>query len=199
MHNEDLDPNDIAFKELGNLQEKIVFFLAENAENHKQAIQKGIEHPDDQYGSVKKAVDMLEKLGYIKAKKTLSQKKVPIKNYECTELGVFYALARNSNANILKILDGYDQVEFCKPFKALYNVWGHDQFALFLRDMGDFLPMVRKNGVELAVPYLLMKIARQMENVDLKTRKKNVREALKQFPHTKQLIEELRKNIDDVL
>ena len=200
MSHEDLNADDIIFKELGSLQEKVVFFLAENPENHKQAIQKGIEHPAEQYGSVKKAVDKLEELGFIKSKKTLSQKKVEIKNYECTELGIFYALARNSCANILKILDGYEsRVEFCKSFRALFNVWGHDHFARFLRDLSEFLPMVRKNGVELAVPYLLMKITRQMQSLDRKTRKKNVRAVLKQYPHTKQMLKEWRKNIDEVL
>ena len=174
--------------------------MAENSENHKQAIQKGIEYPDDQYGSVKKAVDKLEELGYIKSKQTLSQKKVEIKEYECTELGVFYALARNPNANTLRILEGYEsRIEFCKSFKALYNVWGHDHFAMFLRDIGEFLPMVRKKGVEVAVPYLLMKIMRQTRSLDKKTRKKNVRAVFKQYPHTKQMLKEWRKNIDEVL
>jgi hypothetical protein len=70
---------------------------------------------------------------------------------------------------------------------------------MFLRDLGEFLPIVRKNGVDFAIPYLLMKITRQMQSVDWKTRKKNVRVALEQFPHTKQMLKELRKNIDDVL
>ena len=142
----------------------------------------------------------MEELGYIKSKKILSQKKVKIKNYESTELGVFYTLARNPNANILKILDGYEnRVEFCKSFRALYNVWGHDQFTMFLRDMGEFLPMVRKNGIELAVPYMLMKISKQMLSLDWKTRKKNIKEALKQYPHTKKMLKEMRKNIDEIL
>ena len=175
MPYKNLDPDNIVFKELGSLQEKVVFFLAENPENHKQAILKGIEHPAEQYGSVKKAVDKLEELGYIKSKKALSKKNLKIKIYKCTELGVFYALARNSSANILKILEGYkSEVKFCKPFSALYNVWGHEFFTVFLRDMGEFLPMVRKNGVELAVPFMLMKIMKQMESIDWKIRKKNV-------------------------
>ena len=200
MSRKNLNADNIAFKELGSLQEKVVFFLAENPENHKQTIQKGIKHPAEQYGSVKKAVDKLEELGYIKSKKAMSQKKVEIKNYECTELGVFYAFARNPNANIPKILDGYEsRVEFCKSFRALYNVWGHDNFTMFLRDLGEFLPMVRKHGVELAVPYLLMKILKQMQNIDWKTRKKIVSEALKQFPKNKQMLKDLRKNINEVL
>jgi DNA-binding PadR family transcriptional regulator len=195
-----LNPDDIAFKELGSLQEKVVFFLAENPENHKQAIQKGIEHPNDQYGSVLKAVDAVEKLGYIEFQKTQSQKNVEIKVYKCTELGIFYALARNRSANIVKIFDSYEtQVEFCRPFRTLYDVWGHDHFALFLRNLGEFLPMAQKNGVEQAVPYLLMKLVQQAQSVDPKTRKKNVKEVLKQFPKANQTLKDWRKNIDDVL
>lgn len=200
MPSTDLNPDDIAFKELGSLQEKVVFFLAENPHNHKQAIQKGIEHPSEQYGSVLKAVDAVEKLGYIESKKALSQKKVEIKEYRCTELGVFYSLARNRHADIAKILDSYgDQVEFCKPFRALYNTWGNEHFALFLRNLGEFLPMVQRNGVEQAVPYVLMKMVQLAQTVDPKTRRKNVKETLKQFPKTKKMLQEWRKNIDEVL
>ena len=149
--------NEIIFKELGSLQEKVLFFLAENPENHKQAIQQGIQYPSEQYGSVLKAVDTLEKSDYIKSKEIKSQKNVKIKIYNCTELGVFYALTRNSDANILKILDTHkDKIEFCKQFRAIYDVWGHDHFAMFVKDMSEFLPMVQKNGVEQASPYLMM-------------------------------------------
>ena len=37
--------DEIIFKESGSLQEKVLFFLAENPDNHKQSIQHGIEHP----------------------------------------------------------------------------------------------------------------------------------------------------------
>ena len=76
--------DDIIFKELGSLQEKALFFLAENPENHKQEIQQGISHPTDQYASIKNAVDMLEKFGYLESKKIASQKNVQIKIYHCT-------------------------------------------------------------------------------------------------------------------
>jgi hypothetical protein len=188
------------FKELGSLQEKVLFYLAENPENHKQAIQKGIQHPAEQYGSVLKAVDTLEKLGFIESKKMPSQKNVQIKIYSCTDLGVFYTFAKNPSPNIPKILDAYkSRVDFCKPFQGLYDVWGHDHFVMFLKDIGEFLPMVHKNGVEQAAPYLLMKIAKQMQNIDPETRKKNVKEAMKQFPHTKQMLKEMQKNINELL
>jgi DNA-binding PadR family transcriptional regulator len=198
--NEKISGNEVIFKELGSLQEKVLFFLAENPENHKQAIQQGIQHPSEQYGSVLKAVDTLEKLEFLESKEIKSQKNVQIKIYNCTELGVFYALTRNSDANILKVLDAYkSRIEFCKSFQALYDVWGHDHFAMFLRDMGEFLPMVQKNGVELAMPYLFLKIAKQMQSLDPKTKKKNVKEALKQYPQTKQMLKEIQKNINELL
>lgn len=59
--------------------------------------------------------------------------------------------------------------------------------------------MVQKNGIELAIPYLLMKIAKQMQNIDPKTRKKNVKEAIKQFPQSKQMPKEWQKNINELL
>jgi DNA-binding PadR family transcriptional regulator len=83
------------FKELGSLQEKVLFSVTENPQNHKQAIQQGIKHSAEQYGSVLKAVDAFEKLGFVESKKTSSQKKVQIKIYSCTDSGIFYALAKN--------------------------------------------------------------------------------------------------------
>jgi DNA-binding PadR family transcriptional regulator len=190
----------MTFKELGSLQEKALFYLAENPDNHKQGIQQGIEHPSDQYGSVLKAVDALEKMGYIQSKKGKSQKQVKIKIYDCTEFGVFYALTRNPSANITKILDMYkSKVEFCQSFLQLYKVWGHDYFTMYLRDAGDFLPMVQKNGVDQALPFFLMKILKQMKSIDPETRNKNAREALKIFPETKKMLEELKRNINEIL
>ena len=60
--------DEIIFKELGCLQEKVLFYLAENPEKHKKGIQQGISHPADQYGSIKNAVDALEKIGFIESK-----------------------------------------------------------------------------------------------------------------------------------
>ena len=190
----------IIFKQLGSLQEKVLFYLAENPKNHKQAIQQGINHPADQYSSVLNAVNALEKLGYIESEKATSEKNVKIKIYRCTDLGIFYSLTKNSFANIPKVLDKCkERIDFCNSFRALYDVWGHDQFALFLKNIGEFLPMVQKNGVEQAVPYLLMKMIEQTHSIDPKRRKRNVKEALKQFPQTKQMLKEWRKNIDEVL
>ena len=194
------ESDDIIFKELGSLQEKVLFYLAENPEHHKQGILQGILHPTEQYGSIVKAVDALEKFSFIQSKDAISQKNLKIKIYYCTESGVFYALTKNSSANVLKILDAYkNSVDFCKSFRQLYEVWGHDHFIMYLRDIGDFLPIVQKNGMDVAMPYLLMKILKQMQNIDTKTRKRNAKEALRLFPQSKQLLREWRNNLDELL
>jgi len=59
--------------------------------------------------------------------------------------------------------------------------------------------MVQKNGIEQAAPYLLMKFAKLMQALDNKTKQKNVRAAMQQFPHTKQMLKEMQENINDLL
>ena len=70
---------------------------------------------------------------------------------------------------------------------------------MFLRDIGEFLPIVQKSGMDVAMPYLLMKILKQMKSITPEERKRNAKEALKLFPETKQMLKELQKNINDVL
>ena len=196
----DKNSKDIIFKELGSLQERVLFFLAENQDNHKQAIQQGIQHPSDQYGSVSNAVDALEKLDFLEAKEGLSQKKVKIKIYRCTESGVFYALTRNPSGNVVKILESHQsRIDFCKSLRPLYEVWGHEHFQMYLNDVAAFLPLIQKEGLEAAKPYLLMRIMKEMKNIDPETRRKNVKEALRLFPEMRQNLKELQKNIEDVL
>ena len=194
------ESDDIIFKELGSLQEKVLFYLAENPENHKQGILQGIAHPAEQYGSIVKAVDALEKFGYIKSKEATSQKNVKIKIYYCTESGVFYALTKNQSADVLKILDAYKStVQFCSSFRQLYSAWGQEHFIMFLRDIGYVLPIIQKNGMDVAMPVLLMKILEQMKSIDQKTRKKNAKEAMKLFPESKTWLKEWKKNLDELL
>lgn len=185
---------------MGSLQQKSLYFLAENPENHKQAIQQGINHPADQYGSVSKAVDSLEQSGFIISRETRSQKNNKIKLFRCTDEGVLYALARNPSCNILKVLDSYkEKMEFCKQFRALYNVWGQKHMTLFLKELGEFLPMVHSKGFDYATPYLLIKFAKLQKTLDPKTKKNNVKEAMSQFPKTKKMLKEMQKNINDLL
>jgi len=192
--------DEIIFKELGSLQEKVLFFLAQNPENHKQGIQQGINHPALQYGSVSNAVDALQTLGFIMPKDAVSKKNVKIKTYSCTESGVFYALARNPSANSVKILEAYkSKVSWCKSLRQLYDVWGHDHFMAYFRDVGDVLPIIQKKGFSEALPYLFFKAAKLTHSIDKKTRNRNAKEALKLFPENKEMLKEWRKNIDEVL
>jgi DNA-binding PadR family transcriptional regulator len=174
--------------------------LAENPENHKQGIQQGINHPAEQYGSVSKAVDALEKFGFIAAIEGVSQKNLKIKIYSCTESGVFYALTRNASAKPVEILEAYkNKVSWCKSLRQLYDVWGHDHFMAYFRDVGDILPIIQKKGVAEAMPYMFFKAVKLTHSIDKKTRNKNVKEALKLFPENKEMLKEWRKNIDEVL
>jgi DNA-binding PadR family transcriptional regulator len=194
------EKDNIVFKELGSLQEKTLFFLAENPENHKQGIQQGINHPAEQYGSVSKAVDALEKFGFIAAIEGVSQKNQIIKIYSCTESGVFYVLTRNSSAKPVEILEAYKtKVSWCKSLRQLYDVWGHDHFMAYFRDVGDILPIIQKKGVAEAMPYMFFKAVKLTHSIDKKRRNRNVKEALKLFPENKEMLKEWRKNIDEVL
>jgi DNA-binding PadR family transcriptional regulator len=192
--------DNIVFKELGSLQEKILFFLAENPENHKQGIQQGINHPADQYGSVSKAVDSLETHGFVVPKDAVSQKNVRIKTYSCTESAIFYALTRNPSANPVKIFEAYkNKVSWCESLRQLYDIWGRDHFMAYFRDVGDVLPIIQKKGFSEALPYLFFKAVELTHSIDKRARNRNVREALKLFPENKEMLKEWRKNIDEVL
>jgi glyceraldehyde-3-phosphate dehydrogenase/erythrose-4-phosphate dehydrogenase len=70
---------------------------------------------------------------------------------------------------------------------------------MFLRDLGEFLPMLKNHGVEFAVPYLLLKVAKQMQTLDKKTKNRNVKAILKQYPHYRDMLKEMRKNLDEIL
>ncbi len=111
-----------------------------------------------------------------------------------------HSSARNPTGDISRIFRvNEEQVEFCKQFKALYEVWGRDHFVMFLKDLGEFLPMVHNKGIDYATPYLLMKIAQQMQSIDQKTRTKNVKAAMKEFPETKKMFKEMKKNLDGLV
>jgi hypothetical protein len=71
--------------------------------------------------------------------------------------------------------------------------------TMFLKDMGEFLPMVHTKGIEYAIPYLLVKFAKQQQTLDPKTKKKNVKEAIKIYPKNKQMLREMQDNIKELL
>ena len=142
---------------------------------------------------------MLTDIGFIEFKDGISQKKVKIKIYYCTESGVFYALTHSSD-NILEVLDAYkSRVKFCKAFRQLYTVWGKEHFAMYLKDVGKFLPVIRKDGTEVAMPHLFMLILDEIKKIDPKDRKRNAKEALKLFPETKKMLKEWKNNLDELV
>ena len=42
---------------------------------------------------------------------------------------------------------------------------------MFLKEIGEFLPMVHSKGLDYATPYLLMKFAKQPQTLDQGTKK----------------------------
>jgi hypothetical protein len=194
------DSNLMELKELGSLQQKIVFYIAENPESHKQEIQQGINHPAEQYGSIVKGVKVLEKLKYIQSDEGISQKNVKIKLYSCTNLGVFYSLAKNNIADIKKILrSNKNRVKFCEPLMEFYELIGHDYFSIYFKDAADVLPIVQREGFEAALPYLLMKAIKNEQIIDPEIRDKNAKIALKVSPETRVIFDDLRKKLNEIL
>ena len=139
-------------------------------------------------------------ISFVVPKDAVSQKNVRIKTYSCTESGIFYALTRDPSANPVKIFDAYkSEVSWCKSLRQLYDVWGHDHFMAYFRDVGDVLPLIQKKGFAEALPYMFFKAVKLTHSIDKKTRNRNVKEALKLFPENKEVLKEWRKNIDEVL
>lgn len=192
--------NNESMKELGSLQKKILFFLSENPNNNTQAIQRGIEYPDAQYPNILKDVKTLKKSKLVKSRKGKSMKNVSIDIYSCTEEGAFYALARNPNVNVLDVLDAYkDQYNLYKSFRALYDVFGRGRFVRFIRIVNEFLPMVQKDGLQKALPFLFMKFTTEAKDEDPIERKRFAREMMKLFPQTKQTMKEWAKSMNEVV
>ena len=193
------EPNKLQIKELGTLQERILFFLSENPDTNKQAIQKGISHPLDQYASILNAVNALQKMGYIQAKSGISKRKVSIKLYNCTDLGVFYALSKNQNGDIEKLLSAYGERDTWKSVKCLYSELDHETFSSIFKDCADFIPMMSKDGLEDAVVHLWVRSYRRSRKLNPKTRKKTANAALKCFPELRSFMKEWRDNINEIL
>jgi hypothetical protein len=187
-------------KELGNLQEKILFFLAENPDKHKQAIQKGINHPLDQYSSILNAVKALSKMGYLESKKAFSSKNVKIELYSSTDVGLIYALGKNSNADIQKILTEYQSKNpMYKSFLGICNELGKEEIVRFFNGLVGFLPMIQTEGLEKALTLFMVKLMASNRGIDERKRIKNAKVWLKYFPDKKPVIKEWHNNIKDLL
>ena len=183
--------NYLDIKELGSLREKIIFHLSENPNLNAQALQKDLGYPSNQYPNILNALKTLEKLKLASSTRGKSKKNVPIRIYRCTIDGIFYALAKNPNANALNTLNAYQSLDnMVNSLLKLYDVWGHDLFLNFVRDVHEFLPMIHKDGIENVAPYMVMKMTMQMSDLDLKTRTKIAKETMKQFPHTKRKLKD---------
>jgi DNA-binding PadR family transcriptional regulator len=187
----------MTLRKLGSLQEKVLFFLAENPRNHKQAIQKGIEYPDDQYGSVSNAVDALEKLKFITYKKGMSEKKVEIKFYSCTEEGVTYSLANNSDADLKKILTLYKEYPFIGLLKTNYET-DRDLFNIMFNRMVQVLPMLGRRKPEEIIGYILMAFVQDTENLSFKQKVDMLKRLRKFSPQAKEAIYVIKKLFDQV-
>lgn len=185
--------------QLGSLQSKILYFLAENPKNHKQAIQKGIRHPPEQYGSVLKAVNSLEKGGYIKSRKGLSKKNRKIKFYGCTEKGVSYTLVNNTYADIIKILDNYkEDYPVFKHFRNQYDVWGHNLFVRFYSYLSQFRAMQDKYGLEATIPHMYMMICTSLKDFTPQEKEK-ILKVIKLNPAYKKYAKQVKGIINEIL
>jgi DNA-binding PadR family transcriptional regulator len=192
--------DEFCFKELGSLQEKILFHLAENPDKNAQEIQKDIDYPSSQYGNVNTTVKGLEKLGYIKSKGGKSKKNLEIKLYSCTENGVFYALAKNPKANIKSIITTYEnEYPVFVPFLELYSVMGKERIAKFFENSLDLALIANKEGYDKAISSLLIKVLNEVRDLDKKTRKKFAKKTMKLFPKTHQMMIEWKKTLNYVL
>lgn len=184
-------------RDLGSLQEKVLDYLAENPNQHKQSIQKAI--PSKQYGSILHAVNALEKAGYVESEDTLSEKNVPMKLYSCTDKGIQYALTKASEDSVLKILDAYKKkFSVNEFFLSEYKRLGHDRFFLFFKIMMKSLPILEKKDKDEAAQQMLFLAMKTQENLSPKEQKQMLKEITDQFPEAKKSAKEAKKRLDEL-
>jgi hypothetical protein len=187
-------------KDLGSLKGKVLLFLAENPIKNAQETQKGLGYPPSQYPNILKAVKALEKLELVSSETATSKKNVPMKLYSCNENGLLYILAKNPNANLLKILDANKtRNEFARDFRKLYDLWGQESFIGFIRSMKQFLPLIAKEGIENAIPFIFMRGFVETRHIDSKRRKEIALKTMKEFPNVKQFMKEWKKAINELV
>lgn len=178
-------------KELGSLQVKILKYLAENPKQHKQNIQNGIGHPSSQYGSISKAVDSLEKMGYIESEKGLSKKQVEISLYSCTEVGAWYALSKIPNIETLKVLDNYkEKYSAFDFFRKEHDRMPHELFTKYWNVMMQSTPLLEKSGKE-AVNQMMYLIMSMLNQFTLEESAELIKQTIEYFPESKKMIDKL--------
>ncbi|MBM3292408.1 hypothetical protein FJY84_06985 [Candidatus Bathyarchaeota archaeon] len=184
-------------KDLGSLQLKILEFLAENPNNHRQGIQQKIGYPAEQYASINNAVIALEKMGYIESKEGLSEKKVKIKLYSCTDTGVFYILSRNKfiNPTVLTIINAYsNKYQIINFYKELYEK-DSKFFSNFYNILVSSLPFFQK-GKDEGIYQLLLILSINNEKLDWIVFLKSYFEY---FPESKNTLINLRNLLDQLI
>lgn len=70
---------------------------------------------------------------------------------------------------------------------------------MFLQKVGKFLPILQKDGADVAMPYLVMSLAEEMKKTNPKDKKRNAEVAMKLFPQSKPFLKEWKKNLDEIV
>jgi DNA-binding PadR family transcriptional regulator len=191
---------EIILKDLGSLKAKILLFLAENPDKNAQAIQKELGYPPPQYPNILKAVKELEKLGLVQSEKSVSAKNLPMKLYSCNDKGILYVIAKNPNANSIKILRvAKNQEGIAKDLIAYHDLLGEQAFIAFIRDLSQFLPMIAKDGFENTKPFIFIKGFMGARLIDPKRKKGIAKEAIKRFPEIEKLVKEWKKALNELV
>jgi len=184
-------------RELGSLQEKVLLYLAENPNQHKQSIQKAL--PSKQYGAILHAVNSLEKSGYIESVETRSEKNVKMKLYSLSEKGIRYALSKASEDSILKILDVYKQkFSINEFFLSEYKRLGHELFFKQFKFMMKSLPLLENKNKDEAIQQMLFLAIKIHENLSLQEKKQRLKELIDFFPEAKRYAKDTKKLLDEL-
>lgn len=187
-------------KEVGSLEKKVLYYLAENCDHfHKQKIQKGIGYPSEQYGSVLKAVNSLERKQFIKSEMGESEKGRVIKLYSCTEKGVSYTIAHNPEADIPLILDNYEkEYSIFGHFRYQYEIWGHDLFIKFYNYIGQYQALGKEYGFEKSTALMLTAIYPDVKTFT-KAERQKIFDVIRDHSAYNQFFQKFKKIIDEIL
>ena len=182
--------------ELGSRQEKVLLWVALNPKKHAKDIQSGIDYP--QYGNINIDVKKLTEYGYLNfvEEPSSEKRKRIVRKYTCTENGVYYALTKSPDSNIIAILenhiDAYPNLEF---LYSEYKRMGEEEFILWLRNFLIFVPMLGKKTFQEIAGDMILFYANMFKQADREERVRIIKSATKNFPNAKQAV----KDIQDIL